>query len=67
MMVNPLPDDKISGLPKLIAFADEKLNFILHIKVAFHRMENMVGIEENAGYLWGRPLILPIVLKGFIF
>ena len=51
MMVNPLPDDKILGLPKLKAFADDKLNFTLHIKVVFHRIENIMGIEENAGYL----------------
>ena len=47
---NPLPDDKILGLPKLKAFADDKLIVTQNIKVAFHRIENIVGKEENAGY-----------------
>ena len=45
-----LPDDKILGLPKLKAFADDKLNVTQSVKVAFHRIENIVGKEENAGY-----------------
>ena len=48
---NPLLDDKISSLPKLKAFADDKLN-VTHtrnIRVVFHRIENIVGKEENAG------------------
>ena len=49
-VVNPLPHDKILGLPKLKAFADDKLNVTQDIKVFFHRMENIVGKEENAGY-----------------
>ena len=48
--LNPLPDDKILGLPKLKAFADEKSNVTQNIKVVFHRIENIVGKEENAGY-----------------
>ena len=48
--LNPLPDDKISGLPKLKAFADDKLNVTQNVKVVFHRIENIVGKEENAGY-----------------
>ena len=46
-----LPDDKILGLPKLEAFADDKSNVTQNIKVVFHRIENIVGKEENAGYL----------------
>ena len=34
-LFNPLPDDKISGLPKLQAFADDKLNVTHNIKVVF--------------------------------
>ena len=48
--LNPLPEDKILGLPKLRAFADDKLNITQNIRVVFHRMENIVGKEENAGY-----------------
>ena len=50
MSVNTLPDDKILGLPKLKAFADDKLNVTQNIKVVFHRIENIVGKEEKAGY-----------------
>ena len=48
--VNPLPDEKILALPKLKAFADDKLNVTQNIKVVFHRIEYIVGKEENAGY-----------------
>ena len=48
--VNPLSDDKILSLPKLKAFADDKLNITQNIKVFFHRIENIVGKEENADY-----------------
>ena len=44
----PLPDDKILGLPKLKAFADDKLNVTQNVKYVFHRIENIVGKEENA-------------------
>ena len=47
---NPLPDDKILGLSKLEAVADDKLNVTQNIKVVFHRIENIVEKEENAGY-----------------
>ena len=47
---NPSPDDKILGLPNLKAFADDKSNVTQNIKVVFHRLENIVGKEENAGY-----------------
>ena len=50
MLFNPLPDDKILGLPKFKAFADDILNVIHNIKIVFQRIENIVGIEENAGY-----------------
>ena len=49
-LINPLADDKISGLPKLKSFADDKLNLAQNIKVVFHKIENIVGKEENAGY-----------------
>ena len=47
---NPLPNDKILGFPKLKAFSDDKSNVIQIVKVVFHRTENIVGKEENAGY-----------------
>ena len=48
--MNPLPDEKILGLPKLKAFVDDKSNVTKNIKVVFHRIENTVGKEEKAGY-----------------
>ena len=41
---------KYLALSKLKAFADDKLNVTQNIKVVFHRIENIVGKEENAGY-----------------
>ena len=49
-MLNLLLDDKILGLPKFKAFADDKSNVTQNIRVVFHRIENIVGKEENAGY-----------------
>ena len=48
--LNPLPDDKISDWSKLKAFADDKLNVTKSIRVVSHRIVNIVGKEENAGY-----------------
>ena len=48
--INPLPDDKILGLPEMKAFVDDKLNVTQNVKVVFNRIENIVGKEENAGY-----------------
>ena len=45
--LNPLPDDKILGLPKLKAFADDKENVSQNVQVVFDRIENIVGKEEN--------------------
>ena len=47
---NPLPDDRNLGFPKLEAFANDKLNVTEKIKFVFHRIENIVGKEENAGH-----------------
>ena len=47
---NPLPDNKILGLSKLKALADDKLNVTRNVKVVFHRIENIEEKEENAGY-----------------
>ena len=44
MHFNSLPDNKISDWSKLKAFAEDILN------IFFHRTENIVGKEENAGY-----------------
>ena len=49
-MLNPLPDDKTFGLPKLKAFADDKLNVTQHVKVDCVRVEDIVGKEESASY-----------------
>ena len=50
MSLNSLPDDKILGLPKMKALADDKSNVTQNIRVMFHRIKNIVGKEENAGY-----------------
>ena len=47
---HPLQDDKIFGLPKLKSFADDKSNVTQNIKVVFHKIDNIVGKEENGGY-----------------
>ena len=62
---NPLPDEKILGLPKLKAFADDKLNVTQNIKVVFHRIENIVEKEENAGYQ--HFLLFPQCFQKFFF
>ena len=49
-MLNPLPDDKTLDWSKLKAFADDKLNVTQNIKVVFHRIDNIVGKEDNAAY-----------------
>ena len=46
---NQLPHDKISHRSTLKAFPDDKLNVNQNIKVVFHRIENIVRKEENAG------------------
>ena len=48
--IKPLPDDKGSDWSKLKAFADDKLIVTGDIKAVFHRIDNIVGKEENAGY-----------------
>ena len=48
--LNSSPDDAILGLPTLRAFADDKLNVTQNVEVIFHRIENILGKEENAGY-----------------
>ena len=50
LCVNPSPEDNMLGLPKLKAFADDKINVTENIKVVFHRIGNIAGNEENAGY-----------------
>ena len=50
MYFKPLPHDSILGLPKFKAFADDKLNVAQNVKVVFHKIEDIVGKEENAGY-----------------
>ena len=37
-------------MPKLKAFANDKLNVTENTKVVFHRIENIAGKEENAAY-----------------
>ena len=65
LSVNPLSDDKILGFPKLKAFADDKLNVAQNVKVGFHRIENIVGKEENSGYQ--HFLLFPQCFQKFLF
>ena len=49
-IINALPNDNFLDWSRLKAFADDKLYLTQNIKVVFHRIENIVGKEENAGY-----------------
>ena len=49
-MVEPLQDNKILAMSKLKAFVDDKFSVTQSIKFVFHRIENIVKKEENAGY-----------------
>ena len=48
--INSLPNDKILGLTKSKVFADDQMNVTQILKFALGRVENIVGIGENAGY-----------------
>ena len=48
--LNPSPDDRILNGSSLRVFADDKMYAIKNIKFVYHRMENIVGKGENAGY-----------------
>ena len=50
LSLNPLPNDNILGLPKLKAFADNKIKVTENLKFVLWRIENIVGKGENAGY-----------------
>ena len=50
IMLNSLPNDRISDLSKLQAFADEN-NYKCDTKIdILFRVENIVGKQENPGY-----------------
>ena len=49
-LVNALPNDKILDVTKLKASADDKINVVQMVIYVFHRVENIVGKAENAGY-----------------
>ena len=48
--INSLPNDKIWGLTKFKAFADDNFNVAKMMISLFDRVENTVGKGENAGY-----------------
>ena len=48
--VNPLTNNKILAESILKAFADDKLDVTQNGRYVFHRVENIVEKEENAGY-----------------
>ena len=43
MPFNPLPNDKISDMSKLKAYADDKRNATQKLKLILRRVENIVG------------------------
>ena len=47
---NSLPNNKIYGLSKSKALADDKINVSEKLKFDLGRVENIVGKGENAGY-----------------
>ena len=48
--VNSLPNDKFFDVPKLEAFADDKINDAKMTISLFDRIKNTFGQGENAGY-----------------
>ena len=48
--VNSFPNDKMSDMTKLEAFADTKINVAEMMISVFDKVENIVGTGENAGY-----------------
>ena len=48
--LNSLPNDNILDLSKFRAFAENKSNVTQNLKIVLGRVENIVGIGENAGY-----------------
>ena len=48
--LNSLPNNKIYGLSKSKALADDKINVSEKLKFDLGRVENIVGKGENAGY-----------------
>ena len=47
---NALPNDIISDLSKLKAFADDKLKLVQMTKCVLDLVENIMGKKENTGY-----------------
>ena len=47
---NVLVNNKILNWSKFKAFADNKFNVTQNVKFVFHKIENIVGIGENASY-----------------
>ena len=49
-MFNSLPNDNLLEWSKLKASAEDKLNLAEKLKFVLGRVENIVGMGENAGY-----------------
>ena len=49
-LFNSLPNDKILDWSKLKAFADYRIYVTKNLKFVLERVENTVGIGENAAY-----------------
>ena len=50
MIINPLPNNKISHSSKLKALADDKINLTQKLNICSCRAESIVGKGENAGF-----------------
>ena len=50
IIINTLSKYTILAFSKLIAFADDKFDVTQNIKFIFHKIQNIVGKGENAGY-----------------
>ena len=50
LVIISLPNNKILGLYKLKALADNNINLTENLKLVLERIENIVGKGENAGY-----------------
>ena len=64
-LLNLFPDNKSLDWSRLKAFADNKLTVTQDIKVISHKIENIVGKEENAGYQ--HFLLFPQYFQKFFF
>ena len=64
-LLNSLAKDQLLDLTKLKAIADDNINVAQMMISVSHRIRNIVGKGENAGYQHFRLLLLPQVKGPF--